>query len=76
MFDDPWEQLRLSIEAVFKSWNSPRARFYREANKITPDIADCTATAIVTMVFGNATGGQPLASSSQGTQQLVRIALR
>ena len=54
VFDDPWEQLRLSIEAVFKSWNSPRARFYREANKITPDIADCTATAIVTMVFGNA----------------------
>jgi pyruvate,orthophosphate dikinase len=54
IIDDPWEQLRLSIEAVFKSWNSPRARFYREANKITPDIADCTAASIVTMVFGNA----------------------
>ena len=54
IIDDPWEQLRLSIEAVFKSWNSPRARFYREANKITPDIADCTAASIVSMVFGNA----------------------
>ena len=54
IIDDPWEQLRLSIEAVFKSWNSPRARFYREANKITPDIADCTAASVVTMVFGNA----------------------
>ena len=52
--DDPWKQLELAIDAVFKSWNSPRAKFYREANKITPDIADCTAVAIVSMVFGNA----------------------
>src|SRR6185503_1892098 len=26
---DPWEQLRAAIEAVFKSWNSDRARAYR-----------------------------------------------
>lgn len=50
---DPWEQLRLAIKAVFRSWDSPRAIFYRVAEKITPDIADCTAVNVVTMVFGN-----------------------
>jgi len=50
---DPWEQLRLAIKAVFRSWMNPRAIFYRIMNKITPDIADCTAVSIVTMVFGN-----------------------
>jgi pyruvate,orthophosphate dikinase len=32
---------------------SPRAIFYRIIGKITPDIADCTAVNVVTMVFGN-----------------------
>lgn len=50
---DPWEQLKLAIKAVFRSWDSPRAIFYRVAEKITPDIADCTAVNVVTMVFGN-----------------------
>lgn len=50
---DPWEQLRLAIKAVFRSWMNPRAIFYRIMNNITPDIADCTAVNIVTMVFGN-----------------------
>ena len=50
---DPWEQLRLAIKAVFKSWMSPRAIFYRIIEKITPDVADCTAVNVVTMVFGN-----------------------
>jgi pyruvate,orthophosphate dikinase len=50
---DPWKQLELSIKAVFRSWMNPRAIFYRMANNITPDIADCTAVNIVTMVFGN-----------------------
>ncbi|MFP3198364.1 MAG: pyruvate, phosphate dikinase [Thermoproteus sp.] len=50
---DPWEQLRLAIKAVFRSWDSPRAIFYRVAEKITPDVADCTAVNVVTMVFGN-----------------------
>ncbi|MDT7865185.1 MAG: pyruvate, phosphate dikinase [Thermoproteota archaeon] len=53
ILNDPWKQLELSIAAVFDSWESPRAKFYREANKITPDIADGTAVNIVTMVFGN-----------------------
>ena len=50
---DPWKQLKLAIEAVFRSWNSPRAVYYRKANKITPDIADGTAVNVVAMVYGN-----------------------
>ncbi len=50
---DPWEQLKLAIKAVFRSWMNPRAIFYRIMNKITPEIAHCTAVNIVTMVFGN-----------------------
>ncbi|MCR6668530.1 MAG: pyruvate, phosphate dikinase, partial [archaeon YNP-WB-040] len=53
LIEDPWKQLELAIKAVFKSWNSPRAVFYRKANNITPDIADGTAVSIVAMVFGN-----------------------
>ncbi len=50
---DPWKQLEMAIKAVFRSWMNPRAIFYRLMNNITPDIADCTAVNIVTMVFGN-----------------------
>ena len=28
--EDPWTQLRAAVEAVFRSWNSDRARAYRE----------------------------------------------
>ena len=49
----PNEQLRLSIEAVFKSWMGERAVVYREKNGITKDIANGTAVNVVTMVFGN-----------------------
>ena len=48
---DPREQLRLSIEAVFKSWNGRRAIDYRRQNKISDDLG--TAVNIVAMVFGN-----------------------
>ena len=48
---DPKEQLRMSIEAVFKSWNNPRAKIYRKMYKIPDDL--CTAVIIQTMVFGN-----------------------
>jgi len=44
-------QLRMAIEAVFKSWNNPRAITYRKINKIPDDLG--TAVNIVTMVFGN-----------------------
>jgi len=51
--DTPNEQLRLAIEAVFKSWMGERAVVYREKNGITKDIANGTAVNVVTMIFGN-----------------------
>ena len=48
---DPYEQLRLATEAVFKSWNGKRAIDYRNAAKIQHDLG--TAVNIQTMVFGN-----------------------
>ncbi len=49
--DDPLDQLRLAIEAVFASWNNRRAITYRELNKIPHDLG--TAVNVVSMVFGN-----------------------
>jgi pyruvate,orthophosphate dikinase len=49
--DEPKEQLRLAIEAVFKSWNNPRAFTYRNKEKIPHDLG--TAVNVQTMVFGN-----------------------
>ncbi|MDH5421680.1 MAG: pyruvate, phosphate dikinase [Acidimicrobiia bacterium] len=49
--DDPFEQLRLAIEAVFRSWDGKRARDYRNAANIPHDLG--TAVNIQTMVFGN-----------------------
>ena len=34
---DPWKQLRLAIDAVFRSWNTPRAITYRKINNIPED---------------------------------------
>ncbi len=48
---DPYEQLRLATEAVFKSWNGKRAVDYRNAAGIPHDLG--TAVNIQTMVFGN-----------------------
>lgn len=48
---DPYEQLNLATEAVFKSWNCKRAVDYRNATGIPDDLG--TAVNIVTMVFGN-----------------------
>ncbi len=49
--DDPWQQLRAAIEAVFKSWNSDRARAYRAREGIADDLG--TAVVVQAMVFGN-----------------------
>ena len=48
---DPMEQLRLAIEAVFRSWNGRRAIDYRNAAGIRHDLG--TGVNIQTMVFGN-----------------------
>ena len=50
---DPYQQLELAIEAVFRSWMGERAVVYREKYKITKEIANGTAVNVVTMVFGN-----------------------
>ncbi len=48
---DPWAQLRGAIEAVFRSWNSDRARAYRRREGIPDDLG--TAVTVQAMVFGN-----------------------
>ena len=48
---DPMVQLQLAIEAVFGSWNNPRAVLYRKQNKIADDLG--TAVNVQSMVFGN-----------------------
>jgi pyruvate,orthophosphate dikinase len=50
---DPMVQLRLAIEAVFKSWMGKRAVAYRKEFNITPEMANGTAVNVCTMVFGN-----------------------
>ena len=49
--EDPFEQLKMAVAAVFQSWNGRRAIIYRQANHI-PDTLG-TAVNIQTMVFGN-----------------------
>jgi pyruvate,orthophosphate dikinase len=48
---DPYEQLKMATEAVFKSWNGKRAVDYRNAAGIAHDLG--TAVNVQTMVFGN-----------------------
>ncbi|MFP5501793.1 MAG: pyruvate, phosphate dikinase [Candidatus Sericytochromatia bacterium] len=48
---DPKAQLRMAIEAVFKSWNNDRATTYRNHHKIAHDLG--TAVNVQAMVFGN-----------------------
>ncbi|MDR1731356.1 MAG: pyruvate, phosphate dikinase [Synergistaceae bacterium] len=71
--NDPWIQLRRAIEAVFKSWNIPRAVTYRKINKISDDLG--TAVNIISMIFGNlgddcGTGVCFTRSPSDGTHKL------
>ncbi len=49
--EEPREQLRLAVEAVFRSWNGKRAFDYRTAAGIAHDLG--TAVNVVAMVFGN-----------------------
>jgi pyruvate, orthophosphate dikinase len=49
--EDPLQQLKLAIEAVFGSWFGKRAVDYRNINKIAHDLG--TAVNVQTMVFGN-----------------------
>ncbi|MGI0089149.1 MAG: pyruvate, phosphate dikinase, partial [Nitrosopumilaceae archaeon] len=72
---DPYKQLELAIEAVFRSWMGERAVVYREKYKITKDIANGTAVNVVTMAFGNmgndsATGVVFTRNPSDGTKKI------
>ncbi|WP_053957551.1 pyruvate, phosphate dikinase [Inediibacterium massiliense] len=48
---DPKEQLLMAVQAVFSSWNNPRAIVYRELNEIPSHFG--TAVNVQSMVFGN-----------------------
>jgi len=70
---DPYEQLKMATEAVFKSWNGKRAIDYRNAAGIAHDLG--TGVNIVTMVFGNmgedsATGVAMSRNASTGEPEL------
>ncbi len=69
---DPMVQLQLAIEAVFGSWNNPRAVLYRQTNKIADDLG--TAVNVQSMVFGNkgntsATGVAFTRNPANGTKE-------
>src|SRR2546423_1334796 len=49
--EDPKQQLRAAVEAVFASWNTPRAVAYRRVEKIPDDLG--TAVNVQMMAFGN-----------------------
>ena len=48
---DPWDQLRLAVEAVFRSWTGDRAIAYRRREGISDNIG--TGVTVQAMVFGN-----------------------
>ncbi|HET7172940.1 MAG TPA: pyruvate, phosphate dikinase [Nocardioidaceae bacterium] len=48
---DPRRQMELAIQAVFRSWNTDRAKVYRRQERIPDDLG--TAVNVVAMVFGN-----------------------
>jgi pyruvate, orthophosphate dikinase len=48
---EPMDQLMQAVEAVFRSWNSDKARHYRRINDIGEDLG--TAVTVQAMVFGN-----------------------
>ncbi len=69
---DPMMQLKLAIEAVFGSWNNPRATLYRKQNKIVDTLG--TAVNVQCMVFGNkgdtsATGVAFTRNAADGTKE-------
>ncbi len=70
---DPYEQLRLATEAVFKSWNGRRAFDYRNAAGIAHDLG--TAVNVQTMAYGNigvssGTGVAMSRNASNGEKEL------
>jgi pyruvate,orthophosphate dikinase len=50
---DPFEQLEIAVQAVFRSWMGKRAVDYRRQFRITKEMANGTAVNVCAMVFGN-----------------------
>jgi pyruvate,orthophosphate dikinase len=48
---DPYKQLQMTVHAVFRSWNNPRAITYRRLHNISAELG--TAVNVQAMVFGN-----------------------
>ena len=76
--DDPYVQLRLAIEAIFASWDSPRAVAYRRHHGLE---GGGTAVVVQAMVFGNmptrsAPGCCSPATRSPGPMTVRRVAAR
>ncbi len=70
---NPYEQLKMATEAVFKSWNGKRAMDYRNAANIPHDLG--TAVNVVAMIFGNmgadcATGVAMTRNGSTGERKI------
>ncbi|KAI7746336.1 hypothetical protein M8C21_030587, partial [Ambrosia artemisiifolia] len=73
---DPKKQLELAVNAVFDSWDSPRANKYRSINQITG--LKGTAVNIQCMVFGNmgntsGTGGEDVVAGIRTPQDLATM---
>ena len=62
---DPQDPAGMARDAVFRSWNNDRAKYYRKTNGIPDDIG--TAVNVQAMVFGNMGGDAPPASASRET---------
>src|ERR1051326_5478866 len=71
--EDPKQQLQMAINAVFGSWNNPRAIHYRRMNKISEALG--TAVNVQTMVFGNMgeTSGTGVGVTSPAVPRLSEI---
>jgi pyruvate,orthophosphate dikinase len=67
---DPFKQLELPIEAVFKSWDAPRAKSYRRIGGITG--LNGTAVNVQAMVYGNMGETRARASRSRATRRRAR----
>ncbi len=66
---DPREQLRQAIVAVFSSWNGDRAIAYRRQNKISDDLG--TAVNVQAMVFGNM--GEDVVAGIRNTLRIAEL---
>lgn len=67
---DVWQQLVMARNAVFRSWNNPRAKTYRRLNKISDHLG--TAINVQAMVFGNMGETGATGVGFTRDQQLVR----